>query len=325
MRKKQLSPDPTTRELHLKRLGIWAGRSPNHERYMDTETGIFSKKYTEDRNCPGCDSEDRRDLFQKSGGFYVACNNCKMIYLNPVFKDEYLEEFYRNNNQVTGEMAAADSDFYSALYNKGLSLIAENFAAPGRILDVGCSAGAFLDIAKSSGWDCCGLELNAKDAEVSRGKGHNVQETLLSSAKFEEKFDAISLWDVFEHIKNGTDFLNGAKKVLNKDGIVFIQSPTRDSLAARIMRSDCNVFDGLEHVNLYCYETLLRICNATGFELLNYETVISEIGVINNYLEYEDPYLGFTENKESIINMISEDEVHKNKLGYKFQTSLKMK
>ena len=207
---------------------------------------------------------------------------------------------------------------------KGLSGISKSLPEQGKILDVGCSAGFFLDIAKTGGWQTFGLELNRKEAETSRGKGHSIEEEMIDSASFRTKFNAITLWDVFEHIKDGLKFLNDAKKFLNKGGIIFIQSPSRDALAAKIMRSACNMFDGLEHVNLYGMESLAIVTESAGYKIVSFETVISEIGVINNYLEYYDPYLGFSKNRESISSLITEKEIHENKLGYKFQACLRL-
>ena len=314
----------TTRELHLKRKAMWDASMSNHHRYLNEATGVFSDKFTEKRNCPACCANDERELFCKSGGSYVACNKCSMIYLNPVFKDDVLEEYYRSNHQLQGEAVSNDIKFYSTLYSKGLNLITESFQELGSILDVGCSTGIFLDIAKSNGWETFGLELNKKEAESARLKNHLIKEEMIGSVRFDKKFSAITLWDVFEHIKDGFQFLNDAKKLLKEDGIVFIQSPSRDALAAKIMQSECNMFDGLEHVNLYGIESLTILAKSAGFKIDIYETVISEIGVINNYLEYYNPYLGPSQNKSTVANLISENQIHEQKLGYKFQACLKL-
>ena len=311
------------RDLHLKRKAMWDASMSNHHRYLNEDTGVFSDKFTETRYCPACKANDERKLFWKSGGCYVACNKCSMLYLNPVFKDDALEEYYRSNHQLQGEVVANDFGFYSTLYLKGLSLVTKSFPELGNILDVGCSTGIFLDIAKGSGWKTFGLELNKKEAEIARCKNHLIKEEMINSVRFEKKFDAITLWDVFEHIKDGFQFLNDAKKLLKEGGIVFIQSPSRDALAAQIMQSDCNMFDGLEHVNLYGIESLTILAESAGYKIESYETVISEIGVINNYLDYYDPYLGPSMNKSMILNLISEKQIHEQKLGYKFQACLK--
>lgn len=50
------------------------------------------------------------------------------------------------------------------------------------------------------------------------------------------------------------------------------------------------MYDGLEHVNLYGVNTIKQLAKC-DLEVLDLKTVISEIGVINNFLGYENPYL----------------------------------
>ena len=324
--KKQVSPElsQTTRDLHLKRKAMWDASMSNHKQYLDESSGYFLDKLLEARSCPACGSANERVLFRKSGGVYVACNKCSMVYLNPVFKDEILEHHYRNNHELQGEAVSSDIDFYRQIYLKGLGIISSCVPDGKNILDVGCSTGVFLDIAKNGGWQTFGLELNEKESIISKQKGHVIKEEMIESVNFDEKFSAITLWDVFEHIKDGHGFLNQAKRLLRDDGVIFIQSPSRDSLAARIMQSSCNMFDGLEHVNLYGYESLSIVAASAGYRIDSFETVISEIGVMNNYIDYYDPYLGFSKNKSSLAGFISENEIHANKLGYKFQACLRL-
>jgi len=325
MTKKNEGHAQKTRIMHLRLQKLWKGSLQNHLRYIDKSTGLFSKKYTEERDCPSCKSSSYRVLFNKSGGTYVACSDCDGVYLNPVFKDEVLEEYYRKNHTLQGEMVSEEKEFFIKTYIKGLKLIQEANKNKGNILDVGCSIGTFLDLAKKNLWDCYGLELNTEEASIAKSKGHKVQNDLISNAKLDIKFDVITLWDVFEHIKDGIKFIEEIKQYLNRDGIIFIQAPTRDALAAKILQAECNMFDGLEHCNLYGINSLNKICNATGLEIVSFETIISEIGVMNNYLNYENPYIGKTQNSTDIMNGINEEWINNNKLGYKFQTCLRLK
>jgi len=89
------------------------------------------------------------------------------------------------------------------------------------------------------------------------------------------------------------------------------------------LQEHCNMFDGLEHVNLYGEKTITLLAHGCGLEIASMKTVISEIGVINNYLNYEDPYKGGTRNNSYIPNVINEQELHDKLLGYKLQIVLK--
>jgi 2-polyprenyl-3-methyl-5-hydroxy-6-metoxy-1,4-benzoquinol methylase/rubredoxin len=313
----------TVRELHEKRMKMWDESISNHQKYIDPQTGLFYEKYTEKRTCPVCGSKNELEIFFKEGGRYVKCKDCTMVYLNPVFKDFAITEYYESNHSEQSEVVESDTDnFYVNIYNNGLDDIQSVSEKISTILDVGCSSGSFLDLAKKRDLKTYGVELNKTEYEFAKKKGHAVHNELLQNISFKEKFDVVTLWDVFEHLIDGEFYLNEIKKILNTNGKIFLQIPSSDSLAAKILREKCNMYDGLEHVNLYGVKTIKMLAEKCNFEVLSLKTVISEIGVINNYLSYEDPYLGSTSNKTFIPNVIDEKQIHETLQGYKLQVIL---
>ncbi len=314
----------TIKELHQERVKLWEASISNHARYLNKETGLFEQKWVEERNCPVCNKNNYHKIFSKEGGEYVKCLECSMVYLNPVFRNDALVDYYQNNHANQSELVASDNSFYVSLYNQGLDLIQNNTNIQ-NILDIGCSSGIFLDTAKNKNWITHGVELNRKEIEIAKTKGHRVYNELLENISFDKKFNAITMWDVFEHIKDGENYLIQMKNLLTKDGVIFLQIPSSDSLAAKILQEKCNMFDGLEHVNLYGVQTIQALANKCGLKVLSMQTVISEIGVINNHLNYENPYFGNTLNKEFIPNLIDEKKLHEQLLGYKIQVVLGIK
>ena len=316
----------TVKELHEKRMKMWDASISNHTKYINEETGLFSDEFTEKRNCPVCNSSNELEIFFKEGGRYVKCQDCQMVYLNPVFKDFALKDYYEQNHSVQSEIVEADIDeFYISIYTKGILSAKSVNPEASNILDVGCSSGVFLDIAKKRGFETFGVELNKSEYKIAKDKGHQVHNELLENINFDKKFDVITMWDVFEHLKDGKFYLNHMKTLLSKKGLIFLQIPSSDSLAAKILQEKCNMYDGLEHVNLYGVETIKKLANSCDLEILDIKTVISEIGVINNFLNYENPYLGNTKNKIDIPNIIDEDKLHENLQGYKIQVVLGVK
>ena len=318
--------EQTVKELHEKRVKLWDNSISNHLKYIDNKTGLFSSKYTENRICPVCGSSNELEIFLKEGGRYVKCQDCEMVYINPVFKDSSLQDYYEQNHSFQSEIVESDADeFYINIYTKGIESIKNVNIRVNNILDIGCSSGVFLDVAKNNDLTTFGIELNKSEYLFTQKKGHTVYNDLLENITFNEKFDAITMWDVFEHLKDGEFYLNLMKTHLKDNGVIFLQIPSSDSLAAKILQDKCNMFDGLEHVNLYGVDTIKKLANSCNLEVLDIKTVISEIGVINNYLNYEDPYLGNTKNKTTIPNIIDEDLLHKNLQGYKIQVVLGVK
>jgi len=308
------------KEIHKERLNMHNINIENRLKYFNPQTNTFCEDLLEQRLCPTCNIEDEQFLFIKDGGSYIKCKNCEMIYLNPVFKDEHLEKHYRKNSAMQGEVVANDSEFYTFIYSKGLDSI-QKIVKAGKILDIGCSAGGFLDIAKSKGWETYGVELNEKEAAFSKTKGHVIYNDLLSNLQL-QKMDAVTLWDVFEHLKDGKAYLNTIKSILSQNGVIFLQIPSADALAAKMLQEKCNMFDGIEHVNIYSFKSIKKLAFDCGFEIIHHESVISEIGVMNNYLNYDDPYFGETTNTKTLLGF-DEKWLHEQKLGYKMQLVLR--
>jgi len=313
----------TVKQLHEKRMKLWDNSISNHKKYIDTNTGMFHKKFTKDRPCPVCKNSNELEIFTKEGGRYVKCLDCNMVYLNPVFTDEAIKDYYESNHIEQSDLVESDTDnFYVNIYNNGLDDTLRFNPNSSNILDIGCSSGTFLDLAKKRNLNTFGIELNQNEYKFAQKKGHTVYNDLLENIDIIDKFDIVTLWDVFEHLIDGDFYLNKIKEHLSENGLIFLQIPSSDSLAAKILRKDCNIYDGLEHVNLYGVKTIEKLANRCGFEVLNLKTVISEIGVINNYLNYENPYLGTTTNKEYIPNLINDENLHKTLQGYKLQVIL---
>ena len=60
-----------------------------------------------------------------------------------------------------------------------------------------------------------------------------------------------------------------------------------------------------------------------GFKTIELETVFSEINTIQNYLSFEDPYLG---TPDYLVDILTPEYIHKNLLGYAllgFQENIK--
>ena len=295
-----------------------------HKQFIDESTGLFQRQHTELRSCPVCKKNNYTPMFVKEGGNYVICCNCRMVYLNPVFTDSSLEHFYANNHSAQSETSDADISFYNRIYSKGLSLVEGITTNHNRILDFGCSSGNFLTLAHQKGWnESVGIELNAKEAEIARSKGHHVFSSIEALIEDGGLFDLITLWDVFEHLKDGEKALRDFKNLLTKDGVILLQVPNAGSLAAKIMHEKCNMFDGLEHVNLYSPDTIETLAKNCGFDVLAIKTVISEINVLQNYLNYEDGYTGSQPSVSSLFPEIDEKYILDNNLGYKMQVAIR--
>ena len=269
--------------------------------------------------CPTCNHRPDSPLFIKNKGEYAYCSQCNHIFLRNPLTSEKLIKFYTNYPTSSLEWHQNESDFYRSIYQRGIDLFSPHRDGD-KLLDIGCSSGYFLSIASKQGFAAFGIEPNLQEAGYALKNGINViGSTIDNLSDTKEVFDVITLWDVLEHIQRPVDYMFTLRSLLCQHGLVFVQVPTSDSLAARIMREDCNMFDGIEHLTLFSRGSLDLAFQKAGFTCLAKNTVISEIHAITNYLSYQsDPYLD-TPLLPFKLDLLSGDYLESCGLGYKIQ------
>ncbi len=271
--------------------------------------------------CPTCGSSESSTLFIKNGGEYAYCKKCRHIFLKKSLSTSFLLKFYSDYPTSSLEWHKNESDFYQRIYTSGLELI-QSKVIKGSILDIGCSSGYFLAQASKFGFDSFGVEPNELEASYAISQGINIIGKTINDIPQNSKFDVITMWDVLEHIANPCMYIQSLRPFLNDGGCIFVQIPTCDSLAARVMRDKCNMFDGIEHLTLFSAYSLNICFEKSDFYPIKFKTVITDSFALKNYLSFEhDPYLPSHEGQEVPIDFggIDFDAIELASLGYKIQ------
>jgi SAM-dependent methyltransferase len=132
----------------------------------------------------------------------------------------------------------------------------------GRLLDVGCASGSFLEEAAAYGWEVTGVEPSREHFEIAReklaGKGTLICNTLQEAGLARSSFDVLTLWDVLEHVPDPGGFMARCASFLRPGGYLFLNVPDLDSLPARLLRERWPLFLP-EHLN-YFNRSSLRAC-----------------------------------------------------------------
>jgi 2-polyprenyl-6-hydroxyphenyl methylase/3-demethylubiquinone-9 3-methyltransferase len=103
-----------------------------------------------------------------------------------------------------------------------------------RVLDIGCGGGLFLSLLQKAGAYVTGIELSDSRAQYAATKHglaihkHPIENDFWQKG-YENHFDAVTLWDVIEHVNYPLQTLRCAVEVLRSGGLLLIDTPCRDS------------------------------------------------------------------------------------------------
>lgn len=225
----------------------------------------------EDRSDPFEAVEDR--LLHVEGRFQlVRCAGCGLVYLNPQPTSEEILRYYPPEYySYVGGRSDVPSWWHRVSRDYGLAKrcrVVTQRQRGGRILDVGCATGFFLGAMRRHGdWELYGVEPNAQAVAYAREHlGLDVFAGPLEEAVFpDEYFDAVTLWDVLEHLPNPRAALTRIRCALKPDGWIFCRVPSLDSLDARLFGPYWAGLDAPRHFYVFSQSTLGHLLDVTGF------------------------------------------------------------
>lgn len=184
--------------------------------------------------CPVCKQADHSTfLMCKDGCDLYRCTECQHIFVWPIPTIEALKRIYSfaNSYQVQERKIFDDNTDTSEKMRESLKQIEKFCPRRGRLLDVGCSSGKFLWLAKRNGWSVCGVELNTDTAKIANDNGLSVSVGELASAGYPlSAFDAIHLGDFIEHVRDPADVLSRVSAFLKPDGVIVLVTPNHDAI-----------------------------------------------------------------------------------------------
>lgn len=141
-------------------------------------------------------------------------------------------------------------------------LVRDTRQQPGHrnLLDIGCGTGAFLEVARRSGWDVRGVEVSAYAAEQARQRGLSVAcEPIEHLTPPPATYDCVTLWDVLEHVRDPVRVLRAAGSALRSAGVLALSTGDITSLCARLSGRRWHLFNLPEHLYFFSPAALVRM------------------------------------------------------------------
>jgi SAM-dependent methyltransferase len=190
----------------------------------------------------------------------VRCNKCGLMFTNPM---PALGEHYTN----TVDDVYLESTPQRRKTSKYAVEVLARHQPSGRLLDIGCNTGVFLDAAAER-YEVEGIELSEWSADMASER-HKVHRRPIGELHLEQQFDVITMWAVIEHIEDPRAELKSVFDALTPGGIAAFYTGDIDSVVARVLRKKWWFFIGM-HLYYFSRRTLTCLLEEVGFEFLEY-------------------------------------------------------
>jgi len=232
-------------------------------------------------HCPLCNDDRTTDWGKENGFACVRCVRCGFLYVNPrpIAKSidrgvqMGMHQSEQTNLNVIGSRKAwkvrtfknVVRDLYPELHR---------LTTPIRWLDVGAGFGELVEAIRDcapAGSVCEGIEPMIPKAEDARRRGLPIQTLYMQDVK--EKYDIVSLIDVFSHIPDFHSFLADVKKLLNPGGEVFLKTgniadlKSREHFPGPLTLPDHLTFGGERHVHRFLTEAGFEIVSTRAYRI----------------------------------------------------------
>ncbi len=216
----------------------------------------------------------------------VRCQQCGLIYQNPQLTLEELPNHYpeeyrpyrldiQNETKITRRI-----DAQYGLDRRCQQLIS-HYPAKGKLLDIGCATGLFINAMQIRGWQVKGVELSPYAAEYARQMfGLEVITGTLESAVLPpHSFDMVTMWDVLEHVVDPKETLSEISRILKPGGILALSLPNPDCVEARLFGPYWIGWDRPRHLHLFSTAVLQKYLTDAGFTNMKVESLGGRLGL----------------------------------------------
>ncbi len=229
------------------------------------------------RECCDVCGTGGRLWFARGSRHLLRCSSCRFswvpegILLTPTGVSIYEDD--------TGELFESQADYYyddSAVDAAGdkVAWVARFLDNGASLLDAGANIGLFVAEARGR-FNAVGIEPSpvAVRRAADRAPGAVVAGSIYDEQlPFAHRFQAITLFDVIEHLDAPRRAMDRCRQLLTPGGLLFLTTPDSGSPVARLLGKNWYYLDLDQHISIFSRSTLSRMLVGAGFTIVDHRT-----------------------------------------------------
>ena len=207
----------------------------------------------------------KKDFYQT-----VKCKGCGFIWMRPFLTEKGLTAYYTSH--VSNRLKKAKKMKQRAIQYKQDVGFLERYAQQGKLLDIGCSGGFFLDEFNKK-FDKYGTDIDPDAVQYAKAHfsfGKNVHCTDILESTFRPKtFDVVTMRGVIEHVPDPVKVIKKVSQLLKKGGYYYVTAtPNGASFTAEVFREQWALFHPVQHIWHFSPKTLSQVAERFGLRLV---------------------------------------------------------
>ena len=218
--------------------------------------------------CPVCGEGNPPFFYMENGYDYYKCPECSLLFLYPRPSVENLHDHYQEYLPLEPELIKYWGYEMAPVIAISARFIDGRFVNPGRLLDIGCGYGFFLEAMHKRGWEVEGIELSKPAADIAGFRNCGI----IHAHAVEEMegmalFDVVTMFYVIEHVADPVTILKAVRKLLKPNGVLILRYPNTSPLLSfsKNLAQKLTLMQAPSHLYDYNGDSMQRVLQQAGY------------------------------------------------------------